>query len=339
VTATEQGISAKAAALHESAIVIDTLSFYYDGPSERMIPSQLTALNLTACETYSNWARGVEEIMQVREDMKEDPTSVLIRSAADIEAAKRDGKVGIILGVQSTLFIESEIQRLQLLHDIGLRIIQLTYNERSYMGDGCLEKEDGGLSRFGKRAIAEMARLGIAVDLSHVARRTSVEAIYESPVPVMFTHSNPDAITRNPRNLIEEQIKAIGERRGMIGLCAWAPLLWKNNPAKQPDIDDLVDHVDYLVDKIGIDYVGVGTDSACTGNKAWLIQHSLEFNTAYPEIAVEYFSHHPRDNELPQINSLVRLTDGLLRRGYKDEDVLKVIGGNFLRHFREVWHG
>jgi membrane dipeptidase len=339
MTMMEEAVSTKAKELHQSSIVIDTLSFYYDGPSERMIPSQLTALNVTAAEVYSNWARALDEIMQIREDMKVDPNTVLIRSAADIEAAKRDSKVGIILGVQSSIFIESELQRLELLHDIGMRVIQLTYNERCYMGDGCLEKEDGGLSRFGRRAIHEMARLGIAIDLSHVGRRTSVEAIHESPVPVMFTHSNPDALTKNPRNLTDEQINAIGERKGMIGLCAWPPLCWKNDRTKRPNVDDVIDHLEYVVDRIGIDHVGIGTDSACTTNTAWLIQHSKEFNTSYPEIAVEYFSVHPRGDDTLQINSLVKLTDALLRRGYSDDDVRKIIGGNFLRHFREVWKG
>ena len=155
----------------------------------------------------------------------------------------------------------------------------------------------------------------------------------------MFTHSNPDALTRNPRNLTDEQINAIGERKGMIGLCAWPPLCWKNDRTKRPNVDDVIDHLEYVVDRIGIDHVGIGTDSACTTNTAWLIQHSKEFNTSYPEIAVEYYSVHPREDDTLQINSLVRLTDALLRRGYSDEDVRKIIGGNFLRHFREVWKG
>ncbi len=95
----------------------------------------------------------------------------------------------------------------------------------------------------------------------------------------------------------------------------------------------------YVADMIGIDHVGIGTDSACTDNNAWLIQHSFEFNTAYPEIATEYISHHGRSEDMPEINSLDRVTDRLLARGFSDEDTLKVIGGNFLRHFEAAWRG
>lgn len=339
MTVTETTISERAAKLHESAIVIDALSFYYDGPTPRFEPKKLTALNVTAAETYSNWAKAVEEIMTIREDLKRDQVGTLIRSAADIRAAKQNGRVGIILGVQSSLFVETELWHLELLHDIGLRIFQLTYNERSYMGDGCLELEDGGLTRFGKKALHELHRLGIALDLSHVGRRTSLDAIAETPGLPMFSHANPDALTKNPRNLIDEQIRGIGDRGGMIGVCTWAPLCWKNDVTRKPTTDDIIDHVVYVADMIGIDHVGIGTDSACTDNKAWLIQHSFEFNTAYPEIATEYISHHGRSEDMPEINSLDRITDRLLARGFSDEETLKVIGGNFLRHFEAAWRG
>jgi membrane dipeptidase len=333
----QPAISERAAKLHRDAIVIDGLSFYYDGPTSRFDPDKLTALNLTACETYNAWDRALEEIMQVREDLKRDPVGVLIRSAADIEVSKVNRKVGVILGVQSTIFIDTELWHLDLLYDIGLRIMQLTYNERSYMGDGCLEADDGGLSRFGRRAIARVEDLGIALDLSHVGRRTSLDAIAAASVPIMFSHANPNKVTQNPRNLTDEQIKAVGENGGMIGVCTWGPLCWKNDPTKRPTVNDVIDHIDYVVDMIGIDHVGIGTDSACTTNTAWLIQHSLEFNSAYPEIANEFVSHHGRSSGMPEINTLDRMTDGLLNRGYTDGEVVKVIGGNFLRHFRTAW--
>lgn len=333
------GISERAQALHKKAIVIDGLSFYYDGPTPRFDPDKLTALNVTAAEVYDNWAKGLEEIMLVREDMKRDPMAVLVRSAQDIEDAKANGKVGVILGVQSSIFVEGELWRLGVLHEVGLRIFQLTYNERSWMGDGCLEEEDGGLTRFGERVLHEMHRLGLALDLSHVGRRTSVEAIHAFPGVPMFSHANPDSITRNPRNLTDEQIRAIGERDGMIGICAWGPLTWKNDPNNKPTVDDVVDHMVYVADMIGIEHVGIGTDSACTDNQAWLVQHSMEFNTAYPEIATEYTSHHGRSSGMPEINSLDTVTDCMLRRGFSDEEVLGVIGGNFLRHFRKAWGG
>ena len=332
VSATE-----RAAELHANAIVIDGLAFYYDGPTTRFDPEKLTALNVTALEVYDNFAKGVEEIMIIREDIKGDPLGMLIRTASDIEQAKATGKVGVILGAQASIFVETELWKLDLLHDIGLRILQLTYNERCYMGDGCLVPEDGGVSRFGYRAIERFNELGMALDLSHVGRRTSVEAIRASAKPAMFSHANPLALTENPRNLTDEQIKAIGDNGGMIGVCSWGPLVWKNNQTKHPDVDDVIDHMVYVGDMIGIDHVGIGTDSACTSNKAWLLQHHLEFNSAYPEIGTEYEKYHGDSSGMPEINTLDMVTEGMVARGFSDDEILGVIGGNFLRHFRSVW--
>ena len=339
MSATATRISERAQTLHAKAVVIDALSFYYDGPTPRFDPAKLTALNVTAAEVYDNWEKGLEEIMLVREDLKRDPMGVLIRSAQDIEDAKANGKVGVILGVQSSIFVDTELWHLGLLHEVGLRIFQLTYNERSYMGDGCLEGEDGGLTRFGERVLQEMHRLGLALDLSHVGRRTSVEAIHAFPGVPMFSHANPDALTKNPRNLTDEQIAAIGERGGMIGICPWGPLCWKNDPTRKPTVEDAIDHLVYVADKIGIDHVGIGTDSACTDNQSSLVQHSMEFNTAYPEIAVEFTSHHGRSSGMPEINSLDMVTECMVQRDFSDDEILGVIGGNFLRHFRTAWGG
>jgi membrane dipeptidase len=332
--------SERAMVLHESSIVIDGLTFYYDGASERLNPKQLTAMNVTACETYSGFSAAVKEIIDLRNNLDDDPGSVLIRSVADIEQAKRDGKVGLIIGVQASYPVETDLTRLYALYEIGLRIFQLTYNDRAYTGDGCLEPVDGGLTRFGRDLINELARLGVALDLSHVGRRTSMDAIEASPKPPMFSHANPNALTENPRNLTDEQIRMIGEAGGMIGLCTWAPLCWKNQPGAGPTVEDYLDHLDYVVNMIGVDHVGIATDSGSTMNQAWLTQHSLEFNTAFPEIAGDYRANcvesgHP--NGMPDLANLAPITEGLLRRGYADDDVKKIIGGNFLRHFRAIW--
>lgn len=334
----------QAARLHKDAIVIDGLSFYYDGPTPRLNPELITATNVTVAETYNDFGAAVEEILTVRAALARDPGARLVERAADIEQAKQDGVVGIIFGLQASLPIGTDLSRIGKLYDLGVRIIQLTYNDRTWTGDGCLEPVDGGLSRFGREFIEELARVGVALDLSHVGRRTSLEAIAASPKPPMFSHANPATLTDNPRNLTDEQIKAIGERGGLIGCCTWAPLCYKNRAGVQPTVDDFLDHVDYVVDLIGIDHVGIATDSECTANTAWVAQHSLEFNTAFPEIASGYYAHFSDRTGITQpvgveggIADLSPITQGLARRGYREEDMRKVIGGNFLRHLREVW--
>ena len=342
MTSTPVELSVTAAELHQSAIVIDGLSYYYDGPSDRLDPRFVTATNVTACETASWFEDASREINDVREAAEQDPGALVVLSAADIERAKQEGKVGVIIGLQASLPIETDLSRISLLHALGVRIIQLTYNDRTWAGDGCVEPVDGGLSVFGRAMIEEMARVGMALDLSHVGRRTSLDVIEAATVPPMFSHANPLALTENVRNLTDEQMRKVADRGGMVGICCWAPLCWKNRPGDPPTIADYVDHIDYAVELIGADRVGIATDSACTMDQAWAAQHSLDFAAAFPEIAQSYRdavgpNTHPES--LPTVANLLPITEELLRRGYAEDDVRSIIGGNFLRHLREVWGG
>ncbi len=330
-----------AVALHEASIVIDGLTFYYDGPSPRLRPEWVTATNVTAAETSYGFADALADIEDVRRAASRDPGAVLVLSASDIEAAKRGGKVGIIIGLQASLPVDEDLGRVRVLHDLGVRIMQLTYNDRTYAGDGCLEPVDGGLSRLGRAMIAEMADVKMLLDLSHVGRRTSLEAIDACPVPMVISHANPLAVTASPRNLTDEQIQAVASRGGVIGACSYPPICWKNRRGVLPTTDDVLDHLDYLVEVAGIDHVGIATDSACTADAARVARHSKEFASAFPGITEDYDrevkSRFESPAPVPTVADLLPVTQGLLGRGYQPDDVQKVLGGNFMRVFREVW--
>jgi membrane dipeptidase len=330
-----------AVALHESSIVIDGLTFYYDGASPRLRPDRVTATNVTAAETAYGFADAVAEIDEVRRAAVRDPGATLVLTASDIEAAKRGGKVGIIIGLQASLPVDEDLGRVRILYDLGVRIMQLTYNDRTYAGDGCLEPIDGGLSQFGRAMIAEMAEVRMLLDLSHVGRHTCLEAIDACPVPMVISHANPVALTESPRNLSDEQIRAVASRGGVIGACAYPPICWKNRSGVLPTADDVLDHLDYMVELAGIDHVGIATDSACTADAARVARHSKEFAGVFPEITEDYNrevkSRVETPAPVPNVSDLLPITQGLLRRGYAPDDVRKVLGGNFLRVFRDVW--
>lgn len=328
--------------LHEESIVIDALSFLYTGPSSKLNPKRVTATNATVPETYHEFAETVMEVARTRKMIAEDPNAVLIQNAGDIERAKKDGRVGIIMGFQATLPLGTDLDRVQLFNDLGVKVIQLTYNWRTFSGDGCLEDPDGGLPEFGRQLVRELGRVGVLLDLSHGGRRTTLEAIEAAEVPPVFTHANPLALTKSQRNLTDEQMKAVAAAGGVIGICCWGPICWKNKP-EQPTVDDYLDHIDYAVELVGIDHVGISTDSPCTDRMDLITKHSLEFSAAFPGVAGEYNRllgieqavRYPKG--LPGIGDLRPVTGGLLKRGYRPEDVQKVIGLNFMRVFKQVW--
>jgi membrane dipeptidase len=141
-----------------------------------------------------------------------------VRSAKDIEIAKASGRLGIIYGFQDPGVLEGKIERLRLLNDFGVRVIQLTYNRRGELGDGCLEPEDRGLTRFGRTVVDQMNQLGMLVDLSHCGRRTTTEAIGASKKPVSITHGGCAAVADTPRNKTDDALRSLADRGGVVGI-------------------------------------------------------------------------------------------------------------------------
>ena len=212
-------------ALHAESIIIDGLNIsrWSEAVFEQMSQGGLTAINATIAihegfrETIGNIAHWHRLFDQYRSMITP------VQSVDDIRRAKREKKVGVIFGFQSTDPIERDLYLLSVFKELGVRIIQLTYNERNYIGDGCLERTDCGLSLFGLEVIEEMNRLGILIDLSHTGYRTAMETIEASKQPVVFTHANPRTLCDHPRNKTDEQIRAVVEKGGLIGPTSFPP--------------------------------------------------------------------------------------------------------------------
>ena len=223
---------------------------------------------------------------------------------------------------------------------LGTRVLQLSYNERNLLADGCAEPTNAGLSRFGKAVVHELNRTGIVIDLTHVGERSSLEAIEASTKPCIFSHSNPRTRVDNQRNISDAQIDACAEAGGVIGLCPWAIACWTGGPTP-PNLGDFLDHLEYVADRVGRDHVALGTDSEATPG-AFPPGLREAYRAMYPEVYDVFlttFPSDPKTSGFETMEDLPNVTDGLLRRGWPEADVRKVLGENLLRVYAASWNG
>lgn len=345
---TLESVSEQTIALHERTIVIDGLS---GGEGLEVVVDAMLAGGVTA----SNWtiagprtrslllphdvAGVVTFIAELREALTENPDRArLVETADDIRACKRDGVAGVILGFQDIGAIGEQLALLSAYHALGVRVIQIAYQSRGLWGDGSGERTDAGLSDLGREAIARMNRIGMLVDLSHVGKRTTLQAIETSSAPCSFTHASAAHFVDVPRTKSDEEIRALGARGGVMGIIGLSPYL-RDRGSSGSTIDDLVDHVLHVGMLTGIDRVGIGLDiiEGLTRD-AWETRMLPAFQ-ALPGISTqdpfEFDTYYP--DGLRSMRDLPHLTERLLARGLTDNEVQGVMGHNFLRLFEEVW--
>jgi membrane dipeptidase len=340
----EQTLRSRAQAIHDAATVIDGLTVG-ELTRERfgaLRAGGVTAINWTAGHYFTTdldalivaLARGLENIQGLSECF------ISVKTAGDIDRAKREGKVGVILGMQNPSAVRERLEVFWLLQAVGVRIVQLTYNERNFIGDGCLEPENAGLSRYGRRVVRTLNHVGILIDLSHCGLRTTREAIDLSDKPVAITHSNPSSLVPNARNKSDEILKALGERGGVLGLCVWAPLAARPK-GNRPTLSEFVDMVHHVVTLAGVDHVGIGTDFGDNTMEREEFDRTWGLNGLYPEITGALGSWYQFDAQtvegLHSTALLGNLTEELLRHSFDERDIRKILGGNFRRLFGDVW--
>ncbi len=244
--------------LHTQSLVIDGLiiSKWDRGVFEDMRKGGLAAANCTV-SVWEGFKDTVANIAAMKRQIRDNADLLtLVRKTADIEAAKRANKTGIILGFQNAQAFEDNLGTIEAFWDMGVRVVQLCYNTQNLIGTGCYER-DGGLSGYGREVIAEMNRVGIMVDLSHVGARTSEEAILESKKAVCYSHCLPAGLKQHPRNKSDEQLQFIAAHGGFIGVTMFPPFLKRGTDAT---VDDYVEAIGYVINLVGEDCVGFGTD-------------------------------------------------------------------------------
>ena len=262
-----------------------------------------------------------------------------IRTVADIETAKRTRKLGIILSFESVAALETDIDRIDLFRNFGVRVMQLSYNLPSPFGAGVLSPEDSGLTDLGREAVARMNAVGVAVDLSHSNALTTRGAIEASTKPVLVTHTGCAAVHAHPRHKSDEQLRAVAEKGGVVGIYT---LFYLAPSPRQPNLDDFMAHMTHALNVCGEDHVGFGSDTAF--DRFDESEESRAQWRAETERRIAAGVAAPgEDGRLPMTEGLNRadralvIADGLMRRGYSARAVEKVLGGNFLRAFGEIW--
>jgi membrane dipeptidase len=245
-------------------------------------------------------------------------------SVKDILEAKKSGKVAIIPHVENAQMIDNDLDRVDMLYGLGLRCLGLSYNARTTVADGCTERTDGGLSSFGFKVIERMNRLGMLIDLSHSSDMAAKETIEASRAPCAFTHTFARALFNNPRGRSDDLLKLLAERGGVIGVAA-VPNLMSGKEVQT--IFDVIDQVDYLSKLVGVDHVAIGTDAMFGDHVGMhkLMRGAMDMMKALKELPAPYVEYIENPSEWPN------LTRALVARGYPDEAIKKIIGGNVLK--------
>jgi microsomal dipeptidase-like Zn-dependent dipeptidase len=254
-------------------------------------------------------------------------------SADDIAAAKASGRTAIFLGLQNPLPIEDDLGLVEILHELGIRFMQLTYNNQSLLGSGWMEALDGGITRMGREVIAEMNRLGIAIDMSHSGERTTLEAIELSTRPVAITHANPSWWRETGRNKSAMVLKALAKTGGMLGLSLYPHHLRQGSATPLHEFCAMAVEVATIV---GVDNLGIGSD-LCQGQPDNVVQWMREgrWTRSDPRSAKVAFPAQPdwfRDNR-----DFVDLAGGLNAAGFSDSDIAKVLGENWQNFMRKAF--
>jgi membrane dipeptidase len=325
---------ARGGALHRDAVVVDGLVIADFGPEifHALRRGGITAANCT-CSIWEDFPTSMKAVAQWKAWFREHADLILqVYTTADIRRAKRDGKTGIILGWQNTTGFGDHLPLVAVYKELGLGVVQLTYNTAQSVGSGCYESRDTGLTDFGRELVAELNRVGILIDLSHVGAQTSADAIQCSTKPVAYTHCLPAALKAHPRNKSDAQLRAIADKGGFVGVTVFPPFLRRGPNAT---IDDYVEAIEHVLNLVGEEQVGVGTDFTEGHGEAFFRYithdkgHGRKLTDFGPVVMPEGFR---------RIEDFPNLTAAMERRGWPERRIRRIMGENWLRILAEAWN-
>ncbi|RLE54282.1 MAG: membrane dipeptidase [Candidatus Methanomethylicota archaeon] len=326
----------RALELHKKCVIVDGLqaSIFTDEYLQKVRDAGVTVVHKTVASEH-NLSEAVKSIADWYSKIERNSDKALLATTVeDMIKAKREGKVAYIFGFQNTIPLEYDLNLLEVYYRLGVRIIQLTYNERNLVGDGCGERTNCGLSNFGVELIERMNKLKMIVDISHVGDKSGLEAIELADIPVC-THANARALCNNVRNKDDETIKALAEKDGVIGVNAFPAFVkWtRMDVGERPSVSDLLDHIDYIVNLVGIDHVGLGLDLIDN----WPIEKHktlMKRPDIWGKPAPDGTYKYPIGIE--NVTQIINITRGLVARGYSNVEIEKILGKNWLRIFSKL---
>jgi len=269
------------------------------------VDAQVFAAFIHPKEATRGFARALELIGAFDRMLEENPEAFgRVTTPRDLTASNRDGRIGAILSIENGDALEGNLDNLERLHRRGVRMMSLTWNQSNALADGALEAVHGGLTAFGRRVVASMHERRMIVDVSHLSVQSFWDVLAVAQGPVVASHSCAAGLTPHPRNLTDEQLQAIAQLGGVVGVNFYPVFLG------QPTLERLLDHIDHMVSVMGVDHVGLGSD-------------------------FDGFTGHVQG--LEDVSKLPSLTAGLIARGYGKEPVIKILGANVLRILAQVW--
>jgi membrane dipeptidase len=330
--------------LHDSVLLIDGLIFNCDGDVSGLRAGNVAAANITVSGLNADFEQACDDIAEwLARAAAPDTPWLIIDTVDDIHRARAMSRIGLIMGWQNMRAISDRLERLRFFRKLGIRVMQLTYNERNFIGDGCLEANDRGLSNFGREVIAEMNRIGIAIDLSHVGHASACEAAERSTAPVLLTHANSKAVSDVPRNKSDALMKMVAERGGIVGLSVYGPMCWDGNASRRPALEDFYRHLEHVVRLVGANHVALGTDFPAVADLTSvgaIIEMTLRRYPAAISSYAKAFGNDVRTRYLSDCEShrdLRNITRLLVAKGWRENDIRAFLGENYLRVLKQIW--
>jgi len=278
------------------------------------------------------WTDVIHDLGMHLADVAHQSTVFVGGTVADIEEAHRTGRIAMVPSMEGAAMIENELDRLDVLFGLGVRMCGVAYSESNQLGGGVKDPGDGGLTRFGLDAVRRMNRLGMAIDISHAGDVTGMQTCEMSERPVFLSHSGARALFSERKLKEDDLLKAVAGTGGVIGI-EGSPHTTISPAHPRHSLEGVMDHFEYCVDLMGIDHVGFGPDTFFGDHVGLHVQYAGNLDTG--EVGefepAEYVEGMENPSEFPNV---IRW---LVGHGYSDEQIAKVVGGNVLRALREVW--
>lgn len=321
--------------LTTSAFLDDEFAVYWQAIDESMVDVLSVSVGAWGDAPFS-FRGAVYDLGEWHRRFAAVPRFALITGPADIYRTKREGVTGVLLGFQNSTQLDGVVRNAETFHGLGIRMIQLTYNNRSDAGDGCMQAADEGLTAFGRELIRCMNDLGLIVDLSHCGPRTTMEAIEWSRAPVAVSHAACAALHPHPRNKTDDILRALAAHGGYLGVCA-VPAFLTDQRKRCPSVAVMAEHIRHAMNVCGNDRVGIGSDWGVTGTPAPVLarlrseaqsrgfreEHQFDFASTTDGFE-EWSSGFPR------------ITSALLGAGLSVDLIKGVLGRNFCRFYERV---
>jgi membrane dipeptidase len=255
-------------------------------------------------------------------DVAESPDRLAVVTRPEqITAAKEEGKIGFMLGMEGAEAVGTEISAARNLYRLGVRVLTLTWHQRNMVADGSGEPSDSGLSKFGRELVREMNRIGMIVDVSHMGQTGFWDTIETSRCPIIASHSNARRLCDHPRNLYDDQLTALAKKGGLVGVCFCAPYIRKENAT----IHEVLDHIDHMAELIGTAHIALGPDWVDYAEKT-VIDCMEPGSYLAKGTSITTFAQG-----LENAAQLPNLTIGLMDRGYSEDEIRGILGMNFIR--------